>query len=178
MGLCKRNINNSKVVASVAEWLLNHPNYNERNGCWTSGTGEWNHWFEATALAISALVGVGVSHEHPKIQRGIENLLANKNCFTSPNMELDGIFAIQTLSQADVNLFEVQNEIKTLSEWMTTKADWESIKKTSADTFKQSCQISQSAAGIVEVMWKMVIYSSWSIRFTEGELVSLVKSGS
>jgi hypothetical protein len=156
LGLCKRNIHNSKVIAGVAEWLLNHPNYNEQNGYWTSGTGAWNHWFEATSLAISGLVSVGVPIAHPKIQRGIENLLANKNYFTSSNMELDGIFAIQTLSQADVNLFAVQDEIKTLSEWMTTKADWESIKKTSADTFKQSCQISQSAAGIVEVMWKMV----------------------
>ena len=156
LGLCKRNINNSKVIAGVAEWLLNHPNYNEQNGYWTSGTGAWNHWFEATSLAISALVSVGVPITHPKIQRGIENLLANKNYFTSSNMELDGIFAIQTLSQADVNLFEVQDEIRILSEWMTTKADWESIQKTSADTFKQSCQISQSAAGIVEVMWKMV----------------------
>lgn len=156
LGLCGRNIDNSTVVKNVANWLLNHPNYNEKKGYWESGTGTWNSWFEATALAISALVTVGVTHKDPKIQRGIGNLLANKNYFTDPDMELDGIFAIQTLSQADVSPFEVQNEIKFLSEWMTTKADWESIKKTSEDTFKQSCQISQSAAGIVEVMWKMV----------------------
>lgn len=156
LGLCKRNINNSKVVANVAEWLLNHPNYNKLKGYWESGTGEWNHWFEATSLAISALVSVGVSLDHPKIKRGISNLIDNKNFFTTINMELDGVFAVQTLSKADVNMFELQDEIKFLSEWMTTKADWESIKKTSADTFKQSCQISQSAAGIVEVMWKMV----------------------
>jgi hypothetical protein len=156
LGLCNRNIGNSIVVAKVADWILNHPNYDELNGYWTSGTGTWNSWFEATSLAISGLVSVGVSLEHPKIKRGIENLLSNKHFFTSDKMELDGIFAIQTLSQADVNLFSVHNEIGILSEWMNNKADWASIRKTSADTFKQSCQISQSAAGIVEVMWKMV----------------------
>lgn len=156
LGLCKRTIHNSKIVANVSNWLLNHPNYDEENGYWVSGTGTWNHKFEATALAISGLLSVGISPEHPRIIRGIENLLNNKNMFITDNMELDGIFSIQTLSKTDVNLFELQDEIKFLSDWMTTKADWESIKKTSADTFKQSCQVSQSAAGIVEVMWKMV----------------------
>lgn len=156
LGLCKRNINNSIVVANVADWLLNHPNYNQEKGYWVSGTGSWNHWFEATALAISGLVSVGISPEHKKIQKGIENLLNNKNLFISKGMELDGIFAIQTLSKAGVDMYKVQNEIKTLSKWMTTKADWASVRKTSDETFKQSCQISQSAAGLVEVMWKMV----------------------
>jgi|GEM_PF-4183679 len=156
LGFCKRSINNSQIVYAVANWLLNHPNYDNKNGYWLSGTGIWNHWFEATALAISALIGVGVSPEHPKIKKGISNLLYNKNLFIAENMELDGIFAIQTLSQAAVDLFEVQREIRVLSEWMTTKADWDSIRKTSDETFKQSCQISQSSAGITEVMWKMV----------------------
>jgi len=156
LGLCNRNVENSRIVANVADWLLNHPNYDNENGYWKSGTGTWNHWFEATALAISALIGVGISPEHPKIKKGVENLIANKNLFVQRDRELDGIFALQTLSQANVDLFDVQEEIKILSEWMMTKADWASIEKTADITFKQSCQVSQSAAGLIEILWKIV----------------------
>jgi len=152
LGLCGRNVKTSDVVRKISEWLLNHPNYND--GIWMSGTGEWN--IETTALVIQALLHVGVSPKEEKIQKAVHKLYEARNEWTQKGKEIDGVTALQAYSYAGGDLTKVLNEVIKLAKWGKDAALWINATKPSDETLKQSCLVSQTASGLIDVMWRYI----------------------
>jgi hypothetical protein len=164
LGLCGRSINNSLTVKKITDWLLNHPNY--RDDFWISGTGAWNTWIEVTALSVIALISVGVSPQEPKIQNAIKKLFKNKSEWIAEGKEIDGVLALQAYTLAGGNINKVLDEIKYLSDWIKNTALWINATKAATETFKQSCLVSQTASGLIDLMW----------RYVQTDLQTLLKS--
>jgi len=110
LGQARNNISNNEYISKVANWLLNHPNY-QNAGYWISGTGSWNNWLEATSLAIISLLSVGVPKSNPIIQAGVRNLFEAKSFWIEKNKELDGVVALQAYALAGGDLIKVIDEI-------------------------------------------------------------------
>ena len=154
LGLCGRNIKNSQVVKKISDWLLNHPNYSD--GKWQSGTGTWNTWIETTALVIQALLSVGVSPHEKKIQSAANALYNTRDEWTKKDKEIAGVTALQAYSYARKDLTKVIKQITELAKYAKDTALWINATKPSDKTLKQSCLVSQTASGLVDVMWRYI----------------------
>ncbi len=154
LGLCGRNIENSETVRKISEWLMNHPSYN--NGRWQSGTGTWNTWIETTALVIQALLTVGVSPYDDIIKKSMEELYSARAEWTQKGKEIDGVTALQAYSYARGDLTKVLNEIMKLAKYGKDVALWINATKPANETLNQSCLVSQTASGLIEVMWRYI----------------------
>lgn len=155
LSLCGRTIENSPVVAKVADWLLKQ---REKGGarsgaCWLPGTDGWNSTLETTAMVVIALRSVGVDRRNQVLRQATGWIVEQKKDWIRAGNELDAAVALEAYLSVSGKWSEVRDQALYLAVWADAIALWRNATESAHRTQEQSCRAAQVAAFLIKAMW-------------------------
>jgi len=159
IGSCGLDLSNP-AVKRATEWLMRSRSKGgaRENKHWEPWTRDWNTPVETTALCIIGLRKVGVSANNKVLNDATDWLFQDEQVgeWSQLGREFDAALAIEAYTLMGRDFGKIFDKIRWLSEWAESQALWRNVGKTAKETQEQTCLIVQTAAFLVNTMWRIL----------------------
>lgn len=154
-----QNIHTSDAAKLIASWLLTEsPDGPWSGDHWSPGTGTWNDDFQATAMAITALLEAGVSSRDQKIQSAAQFLEENKGDWLKVGKEITVIDIVISQIRLGRDWRDFVSEIRFVLNWILSAAHWdkENPSVVASKTGIESSKLSQVSSRTLELIFEVL----------------------